>query len=139
MTVFQTSRRVEFRDTDAAGIAHFTALIGYMEESEHEFLRHVGLSVIGRDDEGEISWPRVSVEAKFSAAVKFEEEVQIEVGVARMGQKSVTYAFVLNARGQQVATGTIAAVCCRIAPQQPPQSIVIPDWIRARLEPWVRK
>ena len=45
-TTFSTKRRVELRDTDAAGIAHFSAYFRYMEQSEHEFLRHVGLSVI---------------------------------------------------------------------------------------------
>src|SRR5688572_30626127 len=45
MSTYKTSRRIEFRDTDAAGIAHFSVFFTFMEEAEHEFLRHVGLSV----------------------------------------------------------------------------------------------
>ena len=36
---YRTTRRVEFRDTDAAGIVHFSAFFFYMESVEHEFLR----------------------------------------------------------------------------------------------------
>ena len=42
---FQFERRVEFCETDAAGIAHFSSLIVYMEQAEHALLRSLGLSV----------------------------------------------------------------------------------------------
>ena len=48
--VFKTERRVEFRDTDAAGIVHFSVFFAYMEQAEHEFLRSLGLSVHGGVD-----------------------------------------------------------------------------------------
>ena len=44
---FRSTRRIEFRDTDAAGIVHFSAFFYYMESVEHEFLRQLGLSVLG--------------------------------------------------------------------------------------------
>lgn len=137
MQTFHTSRRVEFRETDAAGIAHFTSLIAYMEEAEHDFLRHLALSVVLRDEQGEISWPRVAANAEFLSAVRFEDEIDVELRILRMGTKSVTYGFVLSHRGRAVAKGSISAVCCRVAAHQPPQSIPIPDWIRERLAPWV--
>src|SRR5213078_989612 len=43
--VFRTTRRVEFADTDMAGIVHFANFFRYMESAEHEFLRSHGLSV----------------------------------------------------------------------------------------------
>ena len=48
--VFKTSRRVQFRDTDAAGIVHFSVFFTYMEQAEHEFLLSVGLGVISEQD-----------------------------------------------------------------------------------------
>jgi 4-hydroxybenzoyl-CoA thioesterase/acyl-CoA thioester hydrolase len=137
MEPFRTQRRVEFVDTDAAGIAHFTALIAYMEQAEHEFLRHLGLSVVIREPTGEISWPRVSVQAAFAAAVRFEDQVEIEVRVDRLGEKSVTYGFQLNHGGVPVASGSITAVCCRIVAGRSPESMVIPQWIRDRFAPWL--
>ena len=57
---FSTQRRVEFRDTDTAGIAHFTAFFYYMEAAEHECLRQLGLSVLMKDADGQLTWPRVA-------------------------------------------------------------------------------
>lgn len=136
MAEFRYQRRVEFRDTDAAGIAHFTSLLAYMEEAEHAFLRHLGLSVIVRDGDQEISWPRVTVESKFSSAVRFEELVQVEVRILRLGEKSITYGFSLIVDERSIATGSITAVCCLIQSHRPPQSIPIPVEMRAKFAPW---
>src|SRR5438876_10650892 len=91
-TAFLTSRRVEFSDTDAAGIMHFAAFFRMMEQAEHDLLRSVGLSVVEHDLEGTLSWPRVSTKCDFSAAARFEDVLEIEVRVARLGERSVTYA-----------------------------------------------
>ena len=41
---FTYFRRVEFSDTDTAGLIHFSAMLKYMEEAEHAFYRSLGLS-----------------------------------------------------------------------------------------------
>ena len=43
---FVARRRVEFRDTDAAGIAHFSTFFVWMESAEHELLRHAGVPLV---------------------------------------------------------------------------------------------
>lgn len=111
---FQTSRRVEFRDTDAAGIMHFAAILGFMEEAEHEFLRHVGLPLFRKVEGGKISWPRVSVNADFSAPARFEDVVDIHVAVERLGKRSVTYHFTLKHGERLIAEGNMSSVCCFI-------------------------
>lgn len=45
MAAFSFERRVEFCETDAAGIAHFSSLAIYMEQAEHALIRSVGISV----------------------------------------------------------------------------------------------
>jgi acyl-CoA thioester hydrolase len=129
--VFQ--RRVEFCETDAAGIVHFSAFFQYMEQAEHALLRHLGLSVLMHDEEGTISWPRVNVHCDFLDAVKFEHLLEVAVRVDRLGTKSVTYGFEFGLGQRRVAVGKITAVCCRILPNQPPQAIPIPVWIADRL------
>jgi acyl-CoA thioester hydrolase len=129
---YQTTRRVEFRDTDAAGIMHFSAFFNYMEQVEHEFLRHLGLSVITRDEEGTISWPRVSASCDYRGAVQFEDILDVEVQVVRQGEKSVTYAFAFSHGKRPVAQGQLTTVCCRLDAKAPPRSIPIPDWILAK-------
>src|SRR5205085_8360826 len=114
-TAFLTSRRVEFSDTDAAGLVHFVAFFRMMEQAEHELLRSVGLSVVMHDAEGKISWPRVAAKCDFRSAARFEDLLQIEVRIARIGERSITYAHRFLRDGVLLATGDITAVCCRIA------------------------
>jgi len=136
-SAFTTSRRVEFRDTDAAGIAHFTALLAYMEEAEHAFLRHVGLSVHADGPSGIMSWPRASLQCDFEGAAKFEEVVDIAVRIQRLGRTSVTYGFELSHQGRSVAQGTMTSVCCQIQKGKSPEPVPIPEPIRKKLEPYV--
>jgi acyl-CoA thioester hydrolase len=130
---FHTTRRVEFVHTDAAGIIHFTALFEFMEQAEHELLRSRDLSVFMNDDEGIISWPRVAAKCEFQAAARFEDVLEIEVGIARLGEKSITYAFRFRSEGNDVASGELTAVCCRMTDQSTPQPIPIPQWFREKL------
>ena len=54
---YTITRRVEFSETDLAGIMHFTNYYRWMEICEHEFLRSVGLSVDMEDENGRFGWP----------------------------------------------------------------------------------
>jgi acyl-CoA thioester hydrolase len=130
---YRTTRRVEFRDTDAAGIAHFSAFFFYMESVEHEFLRSLGLSVLSEDQTGPVSWPRVSASCDFQSAVRFEDGLDLSLRIARLGAKSVTYEFEFACAGRTVATGKTVAVCCRFPAGRPPESIPIPAAITDKL------
>lgn len=56
---FITTRRVEFADTDMAGIIHFANYYRYMEEAEHAFFRSLGLRIMQSQPDGSvIGWPR---------------------------------------------------------------------------------
>ena len=130
---YRTSRRVEFRDTDAAGIVHFSVFFTWMEAAEHELLRALGLSVVWKDATGTTTWPRVAARCDYQGPVRFEETVDIEVQVSRIGGKSVTYDFQFTGPHGAVATGEMTMVCCRIEPDGTFRSIAIPEPIRQAL------
>ncbi|MGC4007020.1 MAG: thioesterase family protein [Pirellulales bacterium] len=130
MPVFKAVRRVEFAMTDAAGIMHFAAFFPMLESVEHEFLRSLGLSVIVRDRQGTISWPRVAAQCDYRGAVRFEDVLDIELSLTRLGTKSVTYEFAVTHAEREVAVGRITAVCCRLQNDAPPVGMPIPaDWV----------
>src|SRR2546423_7605511 len=106
-TAFVTSRRVEFSDTDAAGMMHFVAFFRMMEQAEHDLLRSVGLSVVMHDAGGKVSWPRVAARCEFQSAARFEDLLEIEVRVVRLGERSVTYAHRFLRGGQLLASGEV--------------------------------
>ncbi len=135
---FKTQRRVEWHNTDAAGIMHFAAFFEMMEEAEHELLRSLGLSVLMQLDGQRISFPRVAAKCEFQCSLQFGDVVDIHVLVKRLGKKSITYDFQFFQQDQEVAQGTITAVCCRID-DHPPESIRIPAKIRESLQQYHKK
>jgi 4-hydroxybenzoyl-CoA thioesterase/acyl-CoA thioester hydrolase len=137
MAAFTSTRRVEFRDTDAAGIMHFASFFPLMESVEHEFLRHLGLSVLADDGSGPVSWPRVNAQCDYLSAVRFEDVLSVTLSIARLGTKSVTYKFDIRRDERPVATGRISAVCCRFSTTGAAlQSIAVPAEIAEKLRPY---
>jgi len=130
---FTTSRRVEFRDTDAAGIVHFASFFEWMEEVEHEFLRQLGVSVMMVSDGVRVSWPRVHTSCDYHSVLRFADVVDVDLTLAKLGTSSVTYHFAFRFQEHEVASGKVVTVCCRINDDQPPQSVPIPDTVREKL------
>ena len=84
---FTTTYRVEFCDTDVAGIVHFANFYRYMEQAEHEYFRSLGLSIMQSQEDGSvIGWPRVSASCSFEAPAYFEDVLEIRMNVARKGR-----------------------------------------------------
>jgi len=135
--VFKTERRVEFRDTDTAGIVHFSNFFAYMEQAEHAFLRSVGLGVICEVDGMEISWPRVNAECNYRNAIKFEEIIEVHVTVQKIGTKSVTYDFRFFRDQTPVADGSITVVCCLFKHGERPQSVETPAAFIDKIKPYL--
>ena len=130
---FRTTRRVEFGDTDMAGIAHFANFFRYMEAAETDFLHSRGMSVSWQDADTRLGFPRVSVGCDFERPVRFEDVLEIAVTVEEVGRKSVRYRFDFACRGAEVAVGRITAVYCRHTPDRGLESAEIPADLRAKL------
>lgn len=132
--MFSVKRRVEFRDTDAAGIVHFSAFFPMMESAEHEALRNLGLTVMQPiEGGGHLTWPRVSSHCDYLAAARFEDLLSIDVSIERLGKTSVTYAFVFRRDTVEIAHGTITAVCCVWMPGEPLRKVEISAELRETL------
>ncbi len=129
-------RRVEFRDTDMAGIVHFSVFFAYMEESEHEFLRSIGLGVFSERDGVTISWPRVAASCNYRAAIRFEDEIEVQVALKRIGSTSLTYDHQILRQSELVADGSVTAVCCQLPPGERPLPMEIPREFLDRLAPY---
>ena len=133
---FRHSRLIEFRDTDMAGIVHFSNFFAYMEQAEHAFLRSIGLGVFCSIDGNEISWPRVNASCNYRQAIRFEEMIDIDLSVVRIGSKSITYDFQFSREGTPVADGSLTAVCCKIRHGEKPESTQIPRDFIEKVKPY---
>jgi acyl-CoA thioester hydrolase len=99
------TRRIDWQDTDAAGIYHYSTVLRLSEAAEAELHRDRG---IGHMTFGYT--PRVHIEFDFKRPVAFDDEVVTELVVSAIGRTSVTYDLVLSHDGQLVATGRIVSV-----------------------------
>ena len=135
MKPFSTTRRVEFGDTDMAGIMHFANFFRFMEVAESDFLRTLGLSVSWFADGVKWGFPRVSATCDFQKPAKFQDLLTVTVTLEKLGAKSVSYRFDFsNQRGEPIAVGRITAVLCRSTGPNQLESVEIPADIRAKLE-----
>ena len=71
---YKVTRRVEFSDTDLAGIMHFSNYFRFMETAEHAFFRSLGYSVVLSRNGLPLCLPRVHATCDFFAPLGFEDE-----------------------------------------------------------------
>ena len=124
--VFHSRRRVEFVDTDMAGIAHFSNFFRWMESAEVDFLHARGLSVKVPWEGQQLGFPRVSAACDYLSPARFEDVLDIAVTLEKLGTKSVAYTFEFSCGGVPVARGKVTAVCCRVREDRTLESVEIP-------------
>ena len=126
-------RRIQFHDTDMAGVVHFSNYFRMMEEVEHAFFRSLGLSIVMTHEALEIGWPRVAASCEYFGPLKFEDEVELIMRVTKVGEKSFNYEVEFQWEGRKVALGKMTSVCCEML-DTGMRSIPIPPGIRKKLE-----
>ncbi|MGQ0633347.1 MAG: acyl-CoA thioesterase [Planctomycetaceae bacterium] len=135
MPRYTHKQRVLFVDTDMAGIVHFSNFYRWMEAAELGFWRSMGLNVVALQPDGSsIGWPRVRADCHFEAPAFFDDEIEIDIDILRIGEKSLTLSFVFRRGTTQIAAGELTSVCCRRRAPEGWKSIVIPPAYRRPLE-----
>ncbi|MFQ5731997.1 MAG: acyl-CoA thioesterase [Planctomycetaceae bacterium] len=133
-TCFSTTRRVEFAETDMAGMVHFAVFFRYLEEAEHAYFRSLGLSIIQDEEDGWVlSWPRVAASCSFDAPAFFEDVLALRLVGLEIGRRSLSFAWEIGRGETRLCSGELKTVCCRFRPGERPKSIDIPDDVRAKL------
>lgn len=133
---FKLTRRIEFAETDMAGIVHFANFFRMMEATEHAFFRSLGFSIHHTNEGTTIGWPRVSATCDYTSPLKFEEEVEIHLLVVEVRSRSVRYQFIFRKvdDGREVARGAMAAVCATVDKTTGKLvAVPIPDALREKI------
>jgi acyl-CoA thioester hydrolase len=129
---FVYRRRIQYRDTDASGIVHFSTFFVFCEEAEHALWREVGLSVEPRQTE--IGWPRVSASFEFLRALRFEDDIEVHLRVIGKTAKTLQYQALVMHDGRIAAAGTMTTICVEKRAGQPLRAIEIPADIADRFK-----
>lgn len=94
-------RRIEWIDTDAAGVYHWTTVFRLVEAAEAELHERLGIRgrTFGRT-------PRVHVSTEFRRELRFFDRVELRLSVASVGRASARYDFSLFALGEDRDAGS---------------------------------
>jgi acyl-CoA thioester hydrolase len=133
---FKIQRRVEFSETDMAGIVHYSNFFKFMETAEHAFYRSLGHSVVMKDADPPLGWPRVHAECDYFQPLRFEDLVEVHMLVKEKKNKALTYVFrfyKLNGERVEVARGLLTAVCVTHA-EEGMKAVPIPKELADKIE-----
>ena len=135
VSTFVTHRRVEFFETDMAGIVHFANYYRFMEQAEHDFFRSLGQSIMETREDGTVwGWPRVSAKCSFDAPAYYQDILEIRLSIHRKGVKSLTIDYEFWRDETRIAHGQMKTVCCEFVPGQPMRSLKLPEAVADQIE-----
>lgn len=142
---FTWRRRVEFAETDTAGVAHFASFFRWMEEAEHALYRSVGGTAYRWDEDGVEGMPRSAASCEYRRPVRYGDELEIRLIVREMTERSITYEVEFHRAGAEgpavevpelVARGSMRVVhVVRPHGAREWQATPLPAILRESLEP----
>ncbi|MEM9489973.1 MAG: thioesterase family protein [Myxococcota bacterium] len=146
MPPFRHSLPVRFADIDHAGIVYYPRFFHYFHIAFEEFWRErLGArAYVDLLDRDRIGFPAVRSECEYKAPLRFGDTMDIELTVARLGGKSVTFRYQIyrasdppgsaDSSPTRILTATGSTVCA-VVDLQSFQAVPIPDRVRALLQP----
>ena len=96
---FTAIRTASFSETDASGRVHFTQILKWIEDAEHQFLESAGVPVFTAEG----GWPRVSIKCDYKAPLEFGEEVSVILILSKIGESSLNWEFRIEKAGHNIA------------------------------------
>ncbi len=124
---FSVTRCVAFSETDASGRVHFTEILKWVEDAEHQFLKERKIPICSPES----GWPRVNVQCDYRAPLHFGDEVVVNLTLMRIGKSSLTWSFeIQDSQSAVAAEGSLVTVFVLGGKA----GAVIPTEIRSRLE-----
>ena len=129
-------RRVEFSETDMAGLVHFSNYFRYMETAERDFFEANGLDLIHSKPGKLTGWPRTRAECKFAAPLRFGDTIEIHLAVKAIKDRSIDYQFRIFRKQEddsrvQAAKAHMTTVLTQLDENGDLQSMNIPPEIRS--------
>jgi acyl-CoA thioester hydrolase len=135
-----STRRVEFSETDMAGLVHFTNFFKYVETAERDLFEACGLSLIDKTNGTFAGWPRTRLHCKFSAPLRFGDTIRIHLMVKALKDRAIEYQFRiyrLDGADQQTlaAKGQLTTLYTRFDPESGAlRSAELPQSVRDALQ-----
>ena len=133
-----STRRIEFSETDMAGLVHFSNFFKYMETAERDFFEAAGVDLIHTEPGELVGWPRARAECRFSAPLRFGDTIDIHLAVKSVKDRAIDYQFRIfrcNIDGTrtQAGKGHMTTVLAKLDKDGELQSVELSDDLRERI------
>lgn len=125
-------RRVEFYETDMAGIVHFTNFFRFMETCEHSFLRSLNHELHGLVEGLETGWPRVNATCDYRAPARFGDLLDVSLFIEEVRNRSVRYRFEISKEETLVAEGKLSVAHVSMT-KDGIKAVPLPDELKTKL------
>jgi len=126
---FSARTRVGFSDTDAQGVVYYGRYMPYFDLARVEY--HRALDML-RTDLRDNQFVMRAMAVEYHAPARFDDPIEVDVRVSRIGTSSVTYEFAAYLDGGRLAvTATQTVVLVDLSERKP---CPIPDWWREKIQ-----
>ncbi len=132
---FAVQERVRWSDCDPLGIIYYGTYIRFFEAAEHELFRQAGLPYEVMRVQRHVQLPRKAFSVEFHSPAEMDELMEIRVGIAKIGESSLTMRFEAYRARDLVhrASALLTVVCVDKATitKRP-----LPDFVKDALRPY---
>ena len=122
--------RVRYSEVDAQAVVFNAHYLTYFDTAITEYFRALGYDYLGEVARTGIDFHTVKSVVEYKAPIRFDEDIEVCVRVARIGRSSINLALAIFAKGSDAvrATGEIIWVA---TDQTTHQSVAVTDELRA--------
>ncbi len=133
---FAVQERVRWSDCDPLGIIYYGTYIRFFESAEHEMFRQAGLPYEVMRVQRQVQLPRKAFQVEFHSPAQMDELMEIRVGVARIGESSITMRFEAYRAADLVhrASAQLTVVCVE---KETITKRALPDFVKDALRPFL--
>ena len=115
---FSASTRVGFSDTDAQGVVYYGRYMPYFDLARVEY--HRRLEHAPRRARASAEFVMRAMHVEYHAPARFDDTIEVDVRISRIGTSSVTYEFAAYLEGETLAvTATQTLVLVDLAGRKP--------------------
>ncbi|PDT72937.1 thioesterase family protein [Bradyrhizobium sp. C9] len=122
--------RVRYSEVDAQAVVFNAHYLTYFDTAITEYFRALGYDYLGEVARTGIDFHTVKSVVEYKAPIRFDEDIEVCVRVARIGRSSINLALAIFAKGSDDlrATGEIIWVA---TDQKTHQSVAVTEDLRA--------
>jgi acyl-CoA thioester hydrolase len=122
--------RIQFVDTDLSQRIHYSSIFRYFEAMDHDFFRRIGYPYKKIFQLG-LDMPRIHVECNYLGNIEYDDELEVQASINKIGNSSYTFSFHFYKEDQLVAKGRLTNVFIDLSTGK---SVQIPEFIKTELE-----